>query len=93
VIFPPSILGSAAVLGAAGAAGGKVLEVRHRKELAEELGNAVAPGHSGLLALVSNPSAIEIRRALAKADAIVEKALDKAEADAIKASADAADAS
>jgi len=37
VIFPPSILGSAAVLGAAGAAGGKLRQRHHRKGLAEAL--------------------------------------------------------
>ena len=37
VIFPPSILGSAAVLGATGAAAGKIRQLRHRSDLAEEL--------------------------------------------------------
>ena len=92
VIFPPSIIGSAAVLGAAGAATGKAREVHHRKELAEELQDAIAPGHSGLVALVSDPGAVEIRKALDKADAIVEKAVDKVAADDIKAAAATADA-
>ena len=92
VIFPPSIIGSAAVLGAAGAATGKAREVHHRKELAEELQDAIAPGHSGLVALVSDPGAVEIRKALDKADAIVEKAVDKVAADDIKAAAAMADA-
>jgi len=87
VIFPPSILGSAAVLGAAGAATGKARELHHRKELATELQDAIAPGHSGILALVSDPGAVEIRKALDKADAIVEKAIDKVAADDIKAAA------
>ncbi|WP_456846049.1 DUF1269 domain-containing protein [Cellulomonas sp. P5_C6] len=88
IIFPPSIIGSAAVLGAVGAATGKARELHHRKELTEELQDAIAPGHSGIVALVSNPSVVEIRKALDKADAIVEKALDKAEAEEIKAAAD-----
>jgi uncharacterized membrane protein len=90
LIFPPSIIGSAAVLGAVGAATGKARELSHRKGLAEELQDAIVPGHSGLLALVSDPGAVEIRKALAKADAIVEKAIDKVEADEIKAAAEAA---
>ncbi|GEK21179.1 DUF1269 domain-containing protein [Cellulomonas xylanilytica] len=90
LIFPPSIIGSAAVLGAVGAATGKARELKHRKGLAEELQDSIVPGHSGLLALVSDPGAVEIRKALAKADAIVEKAIDKAEADEIKAAAEAA---
>jgi uncharacterized membrane protein len=87
VLFPPSIIGSAAVLGATGAAVGKARELHHRSELEAELQDAIAPGHSGILTLVSDPGAVEIRKALDKADAIVEKALDKVAADDIKAAA------
>jgi uncharacterized membrane protein len=87
VLFPPSVLGSAAVLGAAGAAAGKARELHHRSELADELQDAIAPGHSGILALVSDPGAVEIRKALDKANAILEKAVDKVAADDIKAAA------
>jgi uncharacterized membrane protein len=90
LIFPPSIIGSAAVLGAVGAAAGKAREVKHRKGLAEDLQDAIPAGHSGLVALVTDPGAVEIRKALAKADAIVERAVDKAAADEIRAAADAA---
>ncbi len=90
VIFPPSILGSAVALGIAGAATGKVRELHHRSELADELENAIAPGHSGILALVSDPNVVQIREALDKADAIVEKAIDKVVADDIKAAAEEA---
>jgi uncharacterized membrane protein len=87
VIFPPSILGSAAVLGAAGAAGGKLRERHHRKELAERLETAIAEGHSGIVALVSNPGAVRIRKALNRANAIVESAVDDVTARDIKAAA------
>ena len=87
VLFPPSIIGSAAVLGAAGAGVGKARELHHRSELEAELQDAIAPGHSGILALVSDPGAVEVRKALDKADAIVEKTLDKVAADDIKAAA------
>src|SRR6476469_8456621 len=70
LVFPPSILGSAAALGAIGAGTGKVRQLHHRSELEDELKDAIEPGHSGLLALVSNPSVVEIRKALALADAI-----------------------
>jgi len=92
LIFPPSIIGSAAVLGAVGAATGKAQELHHRKGLSEELQDTIAPGHSGIVALVSDPGAVAIREALDKADAIVEKAIDKVEADEIKAAADEAQA-
>ncbi len=87
VIFPPSIIGSAAAIGAAGAATGKVRELHHRSELADELENAIAPGHSGILALVSDPGVVEVRKALAAADAIVEGAIEDVAARDIKAAA------
>jgi len=86
-IFPPTIIASAAAWGVVGAATGKAVELKHRKDLGEDLQDAIAPGHSGLVALVSDPAAVHIRKALDKADAIVEKAVDKAAADEIKAAA------
>lgn len=87
VIFPPSILGSAAVVGSAGALAGKLRQRHHHGELEQQLENAIPPGHSGLLALVSDPGAVKIRRALDRADAIVESTIAKVEADDIKAAA------
>ncbi len=87
VIFPPSILGSAAVLGSAGTLAGKLRQRHHHAELEEQLQDAIQPGHSGLLALVTDPGAVKIRAALARADAIVESAIDQVEADDIKAAA------
>jgi len=92
VIFPPSIIGSAVVLGAGGAAVGKAREVHHKKEIADELQDAIAPGHSGIIALVSDPGEVKIREALAKANGIVESAVDEVAAADIKAAAQAADA-
>ncbi|MFN8167787.1 MAG: DUF1269 domain-containing protein [Candidatus Nanopelagicales bacterium] len=87
VIFPPSIIGSAVVLGAGGAAIGKARELHHRSELAEQLETAIQPGHSGIVALVSDPGAVEIRKALEKANGIVERSLDSVAAKDIKAAA------
>jgi len=87
VVFPPSILGSAAVLGSAGALAGKLRQRHHHGELEQQLEFAIPPGHSGLLALVSDPRAVKVRQALERAEAIVESAIDKVEADDIKAAA------
>ena len=87
VIFPPSILGSAALAGSAGALAGKLRQRHHHGELEKQLENAIPPGHSGLLALVSDPNALKIRKALELADAIVESTIEKVEADDIKAAA------
>jgi uncharacterized membrane protein len=76
VIFPPSIIGSAVVAGIVGAAVGKGANLHNKRRLAEDLQYAIDPGHSGLVALVSDPEAEKIAKALAKADRIVRKAVD-----------------
>lgn len=91
VLFPPSIIGSALVVGAGGGIVGKLRERHHKKELAKELEDAIEPGHSGIIALVSNPGEVKIRTALEKADRIVEKAVDDAAAADIKAAGKDAD--
>jgi uncharacterized membrane protein len=91
VIFPPSIIGSALVLGAAGAATGKLRELHHRSELANELEDAILPGHSGIIVLVSDPGVLKIRKALDKANRVVESAVDDVVAKDIKAAAKEAD--
>jgi len=95
VLFPPSIIGSALVVGAGGGIIGKLRERHHKKELAKELEDSIEPGHSGIVALVSDPGEVKVRKALEKADHIVEKALDDAAAADLKAAgkdADSADA-
>ncbi|HTY70958.1 MAG TPA: DUF1269 domain-containing protein [Actinomycetes bacterium] len=87
VLFPPSIIGSAAVVGAAGAGIGKLRQLHHKSELEDELQNSIQPGHSGLVALVSDPGAVEIRKALEAANAIVESTVDSVVAKDIKAAA------
>ncbi|MCW5639559.1 MAG: DUF1269 domain-containing protein [Rubrivivax sp.] len=91
-IFPPSILASAALLGAAGAGIGRLRHRHNRDELARELAESIDPGHSGLVALVSDPAAIKLERAFLKANRIVDKAIDQAVADDIRAEAAAASA-
>jgi uncharacterized membrane protein len=92
VIFPPSILASAAVLGAGGAAIGKARELHHKSEIADQLQDAIEPGHSGIVALVSDPAVLEIRKAMDKANRVVESAVDNVVAADIKAAAKEAEA-
>jgi uncharacterized membrane protein len=77
VIFPPSILASAAVLGTTGAVVGKARNVLNRRGLADQLAGAMRPNTAGIVALVENTAVVEIRKAMAKADRIVEQAVDK----------------
>ena len=83
LIFPPSILAGAVAGGALGAAIGKVGNLSSRSDLAKELGGVLTPGSSGVIALVEDTAAVEIQKALAEADAIVTKAVDKQLAAAI----------
>jgi uncharacterized membrane protein len=88
LVFPPSILGSAVALGAGGAALGKAKQLHNKIGLEKDLKESIAPGHSGLVALVSDPGAVEIRDALSKANRIVESAVDGVVAKDIRAVAD-----
>ncbi len=88
VVFPPSILASAAVLGIGGAAVGKARQLHHKSDLAEQLQYSIDPGHSGLIALVSDPGVVAIRKAMDKANRIVTSAVDKVAAEDMKATAD-----
>jgi uncharacterized membrane protein len=93
VIFPPSILASAAVVGGAGAVLGKARNVLNRRGLADQLAGAMRPNTAGIVALVENTAVVEMRKALAKADRIVEQAVDKQLAAEIDREAAAAKAS
>ena len=85
ILFPPSLLGSAAVLGAGGAALGKAHQLHHKIDLAKELSYSDRPGPLGIVALVSDPERSQIREALAKANGIVESAVDDVVAKDIRA--------
>ena len=91
LVFPPSIIGSAVAVGAGGAALGKAKQLHNKIGLEKDLADAVAPGHSGIVALISDPGEVEIRRALAKANGIVERAVDDVTAKDIRAIADEVD--
>lgn len=77
VLFPPTILAGAVGGGALGAAIGKVANLSHRSELAEELEGVMTPNSAGIVALVEDTAVVEVRKALEKADKIVTKAVDK----------------
>ena len=56
LVFPPSIIGSAVALGAGGAALGKAHQLHDKIGLEKDLSDAVAPGHSGIVAIVPTPA-------------------------------------
>lgn len=85
VLFPPAILGSTVVAGMIGAAIGKGAQVAQKRRLADELHYSIDPGHSGLVALVSDPDAVELGAALTKANRVVRTGVKDADAASIRA--------
>jgi len=77
VLFPPSILASAITFGAMGAAAGKARNLGVRWDLSGELEQIMTPNTAAIIALVEDTAVVEIEKALAKADRIVTKAVDK----------------
>jgi uncharacterized membrane protein len=77
ILFPPTILAGAAGAGTLGAAIGKVRNVAHRSTLADQLEDVLTPNSSGVVALVEDEAVVEIQKALAQAEEIVTKAVDK----------------
>ena len=55
----------------------KGANVFNRKGLADELAEVMQPNTAGIIALVEDAAVVEIRKALDKADRIVEKAIDE----------------
>ena len=77
ILFPPTILAGAAATGTLGAAIGKVRNATHRSAIADQLEGVLTPNTSGVIALVEDEAVVEIERALAQAEEIVTKAVDK----------------
>ena len=77
ILFPPSVIAGAVGAGALGAGIGKVRNEAHRSGLAQELEGVMGPNTSGVIALVEDTAVVEIEKAMAKADEIVTKAVDK----------------
>lgn len=92
ILFPPSIIASAASLGVVGAVLGKVRNKGHRTDIAAQLQEVMTPGTSGIVALVEDTAVVAVQQALAKADKIVTDAVDKEVAKEIDRQAAAAKA-
>jgi uncharacterized membrane protein len=92
IIFPPSILASAAAVGVAGAAVGKIGNVVKKANVAEELADVITPGSSGILALVDVAGIEQAKSDLGDAKEVKAVPVDDETAKAIKEVAAAADA-
>jgi uncharacterized membrane protein len=90
LIFPPAILASAVGWGIAGAAVGKVGNVMMKSEVADELASVIAPGTSGIVALVAITAVDAVTQTIPDAKVVKSAPVDDATAAAVKQAAQAA---
>jgi uncharacterized membrane protein len=87
VIFPPSVLASAATLGAAGAIAGKVGNELNKGDVAKELAGALPPGSSGIIALAQLKDVEQVKQEMPAATKVTSVPVSGETADAIKEAA------
>jgi uncharacterized membrane protein len=84
VIFPPSVLGAAAVGGAVGGVSGHLAKGMSRSE-AKELGDFIDPGQAGLVIVGESKVEDAIKKAVTRAEKQTAKELDVSPKDVDKA--------
>jgi len=90
LIFPPTIIAAAVGVGLAGAAVGKAGNVMMKSEVADELASVIAPGTSGIVALVAITAVDAVTQTIPDAKVVKSAPVDDATADAVKQAAQAA---
>jgi uncharacterized membrane protein len=90
VIFPPSIIGSAAVLGVTGGVLGKLRHEHHKTEIEGTLSGSLAPNTSGILVLSKMRAVPAVRETMPRATKVTEVSIDDRTAAAITGAAKAA---
>ena len=90
IIFPPSILASAATVGIAGAIAGKAGNLMKRGAVASELADVIKPGTSGIVALVSITAIDAVKETIPQATEVKAVPVDDETAAAVKEAAKAA---
>ena len=92
IVFPPSILASAVVLGGAGAAVGKIGNVREKAKVEKAVADVITPGTSGILALIELKDVPAVTAAIPQAQAVKTIPVEDATAEAIQKAATSTDA-
>ena len=90
LIFPPTILAAAVGVGIAGAAVGKAGNVMMKSEVADELASVIAPGTSGIVALVNITAVDAVKQTIPDAKVVKSAPVDAETAAAVTQAAKAA---
>jgi len=93
ILFPPSILASAAVFGGAGAIMGKIGNIRQKQRVEQAVADVITAGTSGILALVSLEDVPVIVASIPEAQEVRTIPVDEATAAAIEQAAGSSEAS
>ena len=87
LIFPPTIVAGAVYAGVAGAAIGKARNVMMKSGVADELAGVIAPGTSGIVALVSLTAVDAVKATIPDAKVVKSTPVDDETANAVKQAA------
>ncbi len=87
IVFPPSILASAVVLGTAGAAAGKIGNIRQKDKVEKEVADVLTPGTSGILALITLEDLPAVKETMPQAQEVKTIPVDDKTAAAIEQAA------
>jgi uncharacterized membrane protein len=87
IVFPPSILASAAWLGGAGLVAGKIGNVREKAKVEKAVSDVITAGTSGILALVELTDVEAVKASMPQAQEVKSIPVDEATAGAIEQAA------
>jgi len=87
LIFPPSIIASAIVAGAGGAAVGGLMSHHREHEIKKNVEDVLPPNSSGIIAIFDEVWVAQVEKALAKADKIDKEKADKESVEKVKEAA------
>ncbi|PRY67877.1 putative membrane protein [Glaciihabitans tibetensis] len=76
LIFPPTLLAGALVGAAAGLGIGGLVSHREKAEIKADVEEALPPGSSGIVALIEEKWAAEVKKSLAKATKVTQEKVD-----------------
>ena len=87
LIFPPALIASTVVTGAAGAGIGELMSVHRERKIEKDLEDVLPLGSSGIIAVFDEVGVAQVEKALKKASKVDKDQVDRADVDAIKESA------
>jgi uncharacterized membrane protein len=91
ILFPPALLASTITWGIVGGAMGKLRNLHHRDQVADELAGAIGPNNSGIIALVHAVDVAAIKEQIPDATKVTTAEVDEATAKDIAEQAKAAE--